>query len=197
MNIRCKHLIDWRMKNYTIYICIGLLVCLFSLPFLFVEKEDESKPVKPQIETNRTLVIPSFITIASTGEKIDFETYVMGVVAAEMPASFSEEALKAQAVAARTYAVQSMGYKIKSGLRVSAISRHPKSKEWYILSSAEKLLVIASSDWHIKSVYDLDSSTFNQPEGIAFDKDLNLYISNEGDEITNGNILKFKPLSTK
>ena len=105
MNIRCRSLINWRMKNYTIYICIALLVCLFSLPFLFVEKKDESKPVKTKIETNRTLVIPTFITVSSTGEKIDFETYVMGVVAAEMPASFSEEALKAQAVAARTYAI--------------------------------------------------------------------------------------------
>ena len=93
-------------------------------------------------------------------------------------------------------AVQRLGFKLKSGLRVSALSRHPKSREWYILSSAEKLLVIASPDWQIKAVYDLDSSTFNQPEGIAFDKDLNLYISNEGDEITNGNILKFKPLRT-
>ena len=105
MNIRSLHLIDWRMKNYTIYICIGLLVCLFSLPFMFAEKKEESKPTKTKIETNPTLIIPTFITIASTGEKIDFETYVMGVVAAEMPASFSEEALKAQAVAARTYAI--------------------------------------------------------------------------------------------
>ena len=32
------------------------------------------------------------------------EEYVQGVVAAEMPASFEMEALKAQAVAARTYA---------------------------------------------------------------------------------------------
>ena len=105
MNIKCVYIINWRMKNYTIYICIGLIVCLFSLPFMFVQKEDEPKQVKTEIETNRTLVIPTFITIASTGEKIDFETYVMGVVAAEMPASFSEEALKAQAVAARTYAI--------------------------------------------------------------------------------------------
>jgi len=35
---------------------------------------------------------------------IDLEDYVVGVVAAEMPASFEIEALKAQAVAARTYA---------------------------------------------------------------------------------------------
>ena len=33
-----------------------------------------------------------------------FEDYITGVVAAEMPASFEAEALKAQAVAARTYA---------------------------------------------------------------------------------------------
>ena len=87
--------------------------------------------------------------------------------------------------------IKTFGYKIKSGLRVSALTRHPKTKEWYILSSAEKLLVIADPNWKVKSAHELDASIFNQPEGIAFDKDLNLYISNEGDEITNGNILKF------
>lgn len=38
----------------------------------------------------------------------ELEEYVAGVVAAEMPASFPEEALKAQAVAARTYQVRQM-----------------------------------------------------------------------------------------
>ena len=37
---------------------------------------------------------------------IDLEDYVIGVVAAEMPAAFHSEALKAQAVAARTYAMK-------------------------------------------------------------------------------------------
>lgn len=37
--------------------------------------------------------------------RMDLEEYVRGVVAAEMPASFNLESLKAQAVAARTYAV--------------------------------------------------------------------------------------------
>lgn len=43
-----------------------------------------------------------------TGEvlEIGLEEYVVGVVAAEMPVSFPIEALKAQAVAARTYAVK-------------------------------------------------------------------------------------------
>ena len=42
--------------------------------------------------------------------KLELEDYIVGVVAAEMPASFNDEALKAQAVAARTYAA----YKIAS-----------------------------------------------------------------------------------
>lgn len=43
--------------------------------------------------------------------KMEFEKYIMNVLAAEMPASFEKEALKAQAVAARTYTAQ----KIASG----------------------------------------------------------------------------------
>ena len=38
----------------------------------------------------------------------NLEEYIIGVVAAEMPATFPEEALKAQAVAARTYALRAM-----------------------------------------------------------------------------------------
>ncbi len=45
---------------------------------------------------------------SNTLENIDLEDYVIGVVAAEMPASFEIEALKAQAIAARTYAVYKM-----------------------------------------------------------------------------------------
>ncbi len=41
-------------------------------------------------------------------ENLDLEEYIKGVVAAEMPASFHSEALKAQAVAARTYTVKRM-----------------------------------------------------------------------------------------
>ena len=39
---------------------------------------------------------------------MDLEDYVIGVVAGEMPASFQEEALKAQAVASRSFAVFKM-----------------------------------------------------------------------------------------
>lgn len=39
-------------------------------------------------------------------DEIDLEEYIIGVVACEMPASFNLEALKAQAVAARTFALR-------------------------------------------------------------------------------------------
>jgi stage II sporulation protein D len=41
-------------------------------------------------------------------EEMDMEAYVLGVVAAEMPADYDTEALKAQAVAARTFTVEKM-----------------------------------------------------------------------------------------
>lgn len=55
-----------------------------------------------RIESSGTLV---HLYLHETGSiiKLPVEDYVVGVVAAEMPALFPEEALKAQAVAARTY----------------------------------------------------------------------------------------------
>ena len=43
-------------------------------------------------------------------EKIPLEQYVVGVLAGEMPINFDEEALKAQAVASRSYALKKMEY---------------------------------------------------------------------------------------
>lgn len=41
-------------------------------------------------------------------EKVPLESYIIGVVASEMPANFKPEALKAQALAARTYILRQM-----------------------------------------------------------------------------------------
>ena len=50
---------------------------------------------------------PSSSSTRDTVNVVSVDDYVKGVVAAEMPASWSPEALKAQAVAARTYGVRS------------------------------------------------------------------------------------------
>ena len=93
--------------------------------------------------------------------------------------------------------IKALNPKLKASLSPSALAKNPQTKEWYILSSANKLLLVADASWHIKAAHRLSSTTFNQPEGIAFDKELNLYISNEGDEINDGNIIKFKYLPAK
>ncbi len=51
------------------------------------------------------------IQIQGQVQEMDMGTYLLGVLRAEMPASFEEEALKAQAIAARTYTL----YRIRGG----------------------------------------------------------------------------------
>lgn len=74
----------------------------------------------------------------------------------------------------------------------SAIALNPVSNNWYILSSVNKLLVITDVNWKVKEVHRLDPSQYIQPEGMAFDRNGNLYISNEGGDTKNGNVLKME-----
>lgn len=53
-------------------------------------------------------VVPVYISAEQQVRSVPLERYVRGVVAAEMPLEFELEALKAQALAARTYIVQRM-----------------------------------------------------------------------------------------
>ena len=96
------------MKNQ-LYVYIGLTVlALLILPLLLHDKEptkQQSQATNEQNPKSFNLTIPSKITLSASNEQIPLDDYVMGVVAAEMPASFHPEALKAQAVAARTYAI--------------------------------------------------------------------------------------------
>ncbi|UKT65107.1 SdiA-regulated domain-containing protein [Pedobacter mucosus] len=80
----------------------------------------------------------------------------------------------------------------KSKFRPSALAKNLKTNEWYVLSSVNKVLVITDADFKVKAVHALNPKFFNQPEGIAFDKNNNLYISNEGGTLSAGNILMFK-----
>ena len=70
-----------------------------------VVKEEEI-PVKTNNNKNNKYDLVKIYNVrTSQVEELELEEYVKGVVAAEMPAEFHIEALKAQAVAARTYAI--------------------------------------------------------------------------------------------
>jgi uncharacterized protein YjiK len=75
--------------------------------------------------------------------------------------------------------------------RPSALARHPITREWYILSSVNKILLVLNDQWKVKAAYSLKPSLFKQPEGLAFDSKGNMYVSNEGGD-GNANVLLFK-----
>lgn len=92
-----------------------------------IKPEEPTTPIKqldepePDIIAEKpTEIVGKTITISTTNGNIviPFEDYIIGVVAAEMPASFNNEALKAQSVAARTYALK----RISAGKTISATS---------------------------------------------------------------------------
>lgn len=114
------------MKRLGVYM-LGVLIITILIPtvivktFNFVPKEnivsgeglEPEKRTIPKIIASKEPVeitevaesIRVYNPYQDTVEEMDLELYVKGVVAAEMPAEFHIEALKAQAVAARTYAV--------------------------------------------------------------------------------------------
>lgn len=80
----------------------------------------------------------------------------------------------------------------KFRFKPSAAAIHPVTKELYIVSSVNKLLVIAGRNGDVKEVYPLDPKIYKQPEGITFTPWGDLLISNEAGESGNPNILIFK-----
>ena len=88
------------MKKYVFLIPVLLILYLLTLNFSkeSIKKEkDLNKEIKKEIYVN--------LTLDDKNEELKLEEYILGVVACEMPASFNYEALKAMAVASRTYAL--------------------------------------------------------------------------------------------
>lgn len=67
----------------------------------------------------------------------------------------------------------------KMKFKPSAAAIHPLTGELYIVSSINKLLVVAERDGTIKQAYELHKGLYKQPEGIAFSPNGTMFISNE------------------
>lgn len=117
-----------RNKPMIFFAAAAFAVVVFSLallPVLLVNLYPHSEP-KPAVphgstpvqadQTPEKCLLSQKVTLCRHQQgqvvQLDFEDYVKGVVAGEMPSTFEPEALKAQAVAARTYALSKI---VRSG----------------------------------------------------------------------------------
>ena len=110
------------MKKFYI-ILFMLIFCTFAIPIIFTKNTVSGKIANDTNETTENITeeiqmidydYKQYDTIkllhADTGEieELPLDTYLLGVVSAEMPANFEQEALNAQALVARTYTIYSI-----------------------------------------------------------------------------------------
>ena len=121
------------MKNFLLYFC-GFTIVFFIAPAICTATpKKNNQQEQPQNENNKQLQEQSQEQLqtmesteentqeqqenrtirllhATTGEieEVNLDEYLYGVVSAEMPANYETEALKAQAVVARTYTIYQM-----------------------------------------------------------------------------------------
>lgn len=93
-------------------------------------------------------------------QEIGLEEYIVGVVASEMPAAFHEEALKAQAVAARTYALSRVA-KFKDGNPNHKEAPLCTSVHCQVWRSKEELVETHGENWIINNWEKLQSIVDN------------------------------------
>ena len=107
------------MKKIIVYF-LFILILIFTMPVVFTNKFENVKEVSSEniienqykkADYGEMSTIKLLHTDTNQVEELDFDTYLYGVVSGEMPASYEIEALRAQAVVARTYTI----YKIKNG----------------------------------------------------------------------------------
>ena len=108
------------MKKIFLYV-LGFVGVCFLIPFIFT-KQFETHTVGVSVEGNPITdnatpydykdynTIKLLHTKTNQIEEINLDEYLYGVVSSEMPATFEQEALNAQAVVARTYTIYTINH---------------------------------------------------------------------------------------
>ena len=108
-----------------------IIVCLslFLLPLQLIKKlPQQAQETAPE----KTIACePILISVEGHAEPLPIEEYIKGVVSAEMPATFNLEALKAQAIAARTFALKTTNF--------GATSIKPTTSHQAFISEKERI----------------------------------------------------------
>lgn len=149
---------------YTVSIVIGLMIVIPSIIVTLPHKVEEKKQEQETISTSnlQAIDVPQVEVAVKRShsekvEKVPLETYVMSVVASEMPADFELEALKAQAVAARTYIVNHLLHQPSPDETITDTTDHQ------VYKNEEELKQVWGTDftWKWEKVSDAVNATEN------------------------------------
>jgi len=153
-------------KNYILYLITLILIPIFVVSIIYnsIDKKELKRNEKRELEeiitkttkTNKEKNIKIRINKNNEIQEINLEEYIVGVVAGEMPASFHEEALKAQAIASRTFAM----YKLEKGNKEYDLET-TVDDQVYINESEMKNKWGSDFDFYYKKIKDAVKETIN------------------------------------
>ena len=111
-------------RAWLMAIVLGVVLpgILFSVSEKFISHDQQKPQLEGTVETTDPVRKSDVTVLMPNGQaELDMQTYLTGVLLAEMPVDFSEEALKAQAVVSRTYALRrnTLGNKHPRGSRTN------------------------------------------------------------------------------
>lgn len=191
---------------------LSIIVVILAVTFMFVNSSTHTTIFCKG--KNNDIVIKVKDSKNGKISELSLEDYIVGVVAAEMPASFNPEALKAQAVASRTYAI----YKISSSksdydvvtdvTNQSYISREDMQKKWgsdfnkyyeKIKNAVKETnnLILKYNGEVIEAYYFSMSNGYTEKSSLVFSEDRDYLQSVESNYETNLNNFKAVKKFTK
>ena len=193
------------MKNKILFIISTILFFVAVISFNWNIKTNfiwPKTPIKRDIMIN--------VLVKGNVKSIPLEEYIIGVVAGEMPASFNIEALKAQAIASRTYALYHKNneiYDLKDNTDNQVyIEKDEMVNKWGDLYdkyfnkikeavTSTKGLVLTYNGNLIESFYFSMSNGYTQNSVDVFKEDID-YLSSVESKYDNNNITNFEYKTT-
>lgn len=158
------------MKKATFILACYAIVILFLpalivLPFSHLYASDKltrDSGKKSGSSSHSPIAVSVYRSEQKTTEKFDLEDYLVGVVGSEMPADFPNEALKAQALAARTYVIRRLAAGSPSGLPDGAEVTDTTANQ--VFHNRQDLKRIWGKDysWKLKKIEKAVKETENQ-----------------------------------
>lgn len=177
---------QWMIATIALFTLILLIPALVVLAF--GEKQEATLPAQlkqAQARDEPTVEVAVYRSKEKKVERLPLEQYVVGVVAAEMPAEFEVEALKAQALTARTYIVKQLMHKQTIELPEGANVTDTVMHQVYYNEEQLKQLWGMSYEWKMKKIKEAVEATRgqiltynNEPIEAAFFSTSNGYTEN-------------------